>query len=135
MRHDCRTVRRSGRNACGGQYSWLRPGRAVTDPPEALAARCNLRLEHGCNAVAQPEVRRPDNTVCGAQIAVTPAGAFRRDTLHKLRLADNSEFFRPIGAIHRTALNEHRLPHILAPRVGDQMLEKIPLRRAARIIP
>ena len=94
-----------------------------------------MRFKNGRDAVAQTKIRRPDNAGCGAQIAVTPACAFRRDALHKFRLADDPEFFRPIGAIHRTALNEHCLPHILRFRVGNQIFEKISLRRTAWIIP
>src|SRR5881628_1106436 len=101
MFHDCRTIRRSRRRASTREYAWLSPRGAVTDPAEALAAGGNLRFQYGRDAVTQAKIRRPDNAGCRAQIAVTTACAFRRDALHKFRLADYPEFFRPIGAIHR----------------------------------
>ena len=90
MLHDSRTVRRSGRHACRRQYARLSPCRAVTDPAEMLPARRNLRFNNGRDAVAQTKIRRSDNAGCGAQIAVTPARAFRRDALHNLKELDRA---------------------------------------------
>ena len=135
MRHHSGTVRRSCCRASCRDLTGFGPRRAVTDSSEALAARGDLRLEYGCNAVAQPEIRRADNAGRGTQITIAPAGALCGDALHKLRLAEHSKLFGSIGAIHRTAFNEHRLTDIVPLRVRHQMLEEITLRRPRRIIP
>jgi hypothetical protein len=107
----------------------------MTDPAEALPACGNLGFEHGRDALTQPEIRSTHDAGGSAQIAIPAAGAFRSDALHKLRFADNPELLRPIGTIHRSAFNEHRLTHVVSLGVRHEMLEKVPLRRAVGYIP
>ena len=72
-------------------------------------------------------------TCAGAPIS--PAGALCRDALYELGFADNPELFRTVGTIHRPALDEHRLTHVVPFDVRDELREKVPFRRAVRYIP
>src|SRR5437870_2221507 len=117
------------------QHARLRPRSTVTDAAEALRACGDLGLEHGRDAVAQPQICRTDNACGGAQIAISPAGALCRDTLYELGLADNPEVFGAVGTIHRPALDEHRLTHVVPFGVRDELREKVPLRGAVSYVP
>ena len=117
------------------QHARLRPRPTMTDAAEALRACRDLGLEHRRDAVAQPQICRTDDAGGGAQIAISPAGALCRDALYELGFADNPELFGTVGTIHRPALDEHRLTHVVPFGVRDELREKVPLRRAVRCIP
>jgi hypothetical protein len=112
-----------------GNHGAIRPCRAVTDASKTLRAGRDLRLEHRRDPVAQPEVGGADDTRRHPRLAVPAARAHRRDALHELRLADHLELFRSVGPVHRRALDEHRLAHIVRPGVSYEILEEVPVAR------
>src|SRR4029077_3101186 len=83
------------------QHARLRPRPTMSDAAEALRACRDLGLEHGRDAIAQPQIGRTDDAGGGAQIAISPAGALCRDALYELGFADNPELFGTVGTIHR----------------------------------
>ena len=107
----------------------------MTDAAEALRACGDLGLEHGRDAAAQPQICRTDDACGHAQIAIAPAGALCRDALYELGLADDPELFGTVGTIHRPALDEHRLTHVVPFGVRDELREHVPFRRAVGHIP
>jgi hypothetical protein len=102
---------------------------------KALAARRDLGFKNRCNAVPEPEISGADNACCGAEISILPASTLRSDALHKLRLADYAEFLRTVRAVHRSAFNEHRLPHVVALHIGNKVCQKITRRVAVTRVP
>jgi hypothetical protein len=71
----------------------------------------------------------PDNAGTGADIAIDSAGTHGRDAVHEFGLADRFEGLRPVGAIHRPALDEHAGADIVAaPKIGEQLVEEIARR-------
>src|SRR5215831_3149948 len=102
----------------------------MPDAPKALAARRDLGFEDWSNAVPQPEIRRADNACSSAQISIPPASTLCSDALHKLRLSDHAEFLRTVRAVHRSAFDEHRLPHIVALHISHKVCQKISRRVA-----
>src|SRR5215468_4252909 len=107
----------------------------MPDAPKALAARSDLRFKDRRNAVPEPEISGADNACCGAEISILPASTLRSDALHKLRLADHAEFLRTVRAVHRSAFDKHRLPHVVALHIGQKVCQKITRRVAVSRVP
>src|SRR5262249_5402904 len=102
---------------------------------KALAARRYLGFEDRRNAVPQPEIRGADNACSGAEISIPPARALCSDALHKLRLADYAEFLRTVRAVHRSAFDEYRLPHVVSLHIVHKVCQKITRRVAVGRVP
>ena len=102
----------------------------MTDASKALRAGRDLRLEHRCHLVTQPQVGRADDAGCHPGLTILATGAHGRNALHELGLADNSELFRTVGPIHRGALDEDRLAHAVLPGVFEQFLEQVAVARS-----
>src|SRR5215831_3082810 len=107
----------------------------MPDAPKALAARCYLGFKDGRNAVPQSEIRSPDNACSSAEISIPPAGALCGDALNKLCLADYAEFLRTVRTVHRSAFDEHCLPHVVALHIRHKVCEKITRRVAVGRVP
>ena len=112
-----------------GNHRAIRPRRAMTDAAKALGTRRDLRFEHRRDPVAEPRGRRCRRCRPRPALAVAAARAHRRDALHELGFADDLELVWPVGAVHRRALDEHRLPHIVRPGVRHQLIEQVPVAR------
>ena len=60
--------------------------------------------------------------------AVDPTGTRRRQPLDEFHLADGTHFDRPVRAVHRARLEEHRRTDVVpAVDVGMQLVQEIPL--------
>src|SRR5439155_20576664 len=112
-----------------------RPRSAVTDTAKPLPAGGKMSFDYGDGAFAQPHVHCANDAGRGAKIAVAAAGTFGSNALDKLRLADNSELFRTIGAIHRSTFNKNRLTDVVTFDVCREVFQKISMRFAVRCIP
>jgi hypothetical protein len=107
----------------------------MPDAPKALAARRYLGFKDRRNAVPEPEIHSADNACSGAEISIPTASALCSDALHKLRLADDAEFLRTVRAVHRSAFDEHRLPHVVSLHIVRKVCEKITRRVAVGRVP
>src|SRR5262244_3918712 len=60
--------------------------------------------------------------------AVDPTGTRRRQPLDEFHLPDGTHFDRPVRAIHRARLEEHRRPDVVpAVDVSMQLVKEIPV--------
>src|SRR5581483_4247288 len=104
MFNDDRSLSQPG---CGGRcrkHAGRRPRAAVTNTSKTVVTCSEVRFHYGRGTISQSHIYSADDSCCRAQVAVTPARALRRDTLHELRLAHDAEFFRAIRAVHGPAL-------------------------------
>ena len=113
-----------------GDHGAIAPCGSMTDTSKPLRARDQVSLEDGLNAIAEPEVRRAHDGRGHSGLAVLAAGASRSNALDELGLAYHFEFLGAAGAIHRRALDEHRLPHVVRLHVGNQLIEQVPVPRS-----
>jgi hypothetical protein len=100
-----------------GATYWLLP---------RIAGR-ELRFKHWGDPVTEPEVRGADDTRRHPRLAVSATRAHGRNALHELRLADHFELFRSVGTVHRRALDEHGLAHVMRPDILDKILKEVPV--------
>ena len=108
------------------------PAGGVADAAEARARR-QVGVEDLANTVAEAEIGEAHDAGGHARRAVAAAGAHGGDAIDELRLADRLQCGRPVGAVHRQALHEHRGAHVVAAAgVAQQLVEEI---APARMIP
>ena len=112
----------------GGNHRTIRPRRAVTD----AAKRCGLAAicASSTGRLGRPGEGRRCRRCRRRPASRRPAArAHRRDALHELGFANHFELVRPVGTVHRRALDEHRLSHIVRPGVGHELIEQVPVAR------
>src|SRR5437867_2678485 len=135
MFNDDRSMSQARCRGCCRKYSRRGPGAAMPNTAKTVVACGEVSFHDSRGAVSQPHVYGADDSCCGTQVAVTPACAFGSNPLNEFGLTDNTEFFRAIRAIHGSAFDEYRLPHVMALHVCCEIVEKVDLRISLRCIP
>src|SRR5436309_9626062 len=132
---DVRSMGPAGCRDCCWKYSGRGPGAAMTNTAKTVVACGKVRFHHSRRAISQSHIDSADDSCCRPQVTVAAAGAFGSDTLNKLGLTDDAEFFRAIRAIHGPTLDEYGLPYVMALHVCRKVFEEIDLGFAFRRIP
>ena len=102
------------RHEIGAHVRRLVPGGSVADAAEARACDGNMILEQRRRAIAEREIDHADDAGARARLAMTAAGAGRRDAGYILRLAQRLLFLGAARAIHLRALHEDRAADVVA---------------------
>ena len=79
-----------------------------------LGTHGHLRFQHAPDVRARREVGIADDAGRDPGLAVETRGGHRRDTVGELHLAHILHLLRPIGAVHREMLDEHRGDDVVA---------------------
>ena len=111
---------------CSTSWLGVQAG-GVADAAEAAAAGARYAPPAPApTRVAQRQVGMADDAGAGARRAVDAAGAHRRDAVDELGLADRLHLDRPVGAVHRAALDEDRGRDVVAGAgVGQQLVQQV----------
>src|SRR5665213_2761458 len=111
----------------------------MPDTAKAALAGDDLGFQHRPRAIAEQQVGVTDDAGADQSGTVAAAGAHRRDTVGEFDFADRAERLRPVGAIHRTAVDidgaddvvtggdigRHFLDHVAQAAAIPQMMVRI----------
>src|SRR6266478_8868175 len=104
------------------------PGDGMANAPKPVGAGRAQRFQYRCCALTQVQVGVTDNGRRRSTGAVESARAGRGQPLDELDLPYGSHLLRPVGAVHRARLDEHRGPHVVAAiDVIGQLVEQVSL--------
>ena len=111
----------------------------MPDAAEAAVAGDDFGFQHRLGAVAEQQIDVADDAGADRGLAVAAAGGHRRDAVGEFDLADRAERFRPVGAVHRAAIDidggddvvaggdvgRHLLDHVAQAAAVPEMMMRI----------
>jgi len=86
----------------------------MTNAAKALAGRLQVRLQHAAHRCAGGQIDVTNDAGTGSDRAIRAARAHRRHAVHEFGFADRLEAFRPVGTVHRAALDENRRANVVS---------------------